>query len=35
MLPKLKTKGSHRVHPDYLRYHREWWEKRGMSEQGS
>ncbi|MGW3308914.1 YDG/SRA domain-containing protein [Streptomyces sp. NPDC001073] len=29
MLPKLKTKRSHRVHPDYLRYHREWWEKRG------
>ncbi|MER7928864.1 YDG/SRA domain-containing protein [Streptomyces sp. NPDC096057] len=35
MLPKLTTKGSHRVHPDYLRYHREWWEKRGISEQGS
>ncbi|MET9967380.1 YDG/SRA domain-containing protein [Streptomyces sp. NPDC006356] len=28
LLPKLKTKGWHRVHPDYIRYHREWWEKR-------
>ncbi|MGW4730429.1 YDG/SRA domain-containing protein [Streptomyces shenzhenensis] len=27
LLPKLKTKGWHRVHPDYIRYHREWWEK--------
>jgi hypothetical protein len=35
MLPKLKTKGSHRVHPDYLRYHREWWEKRETPGQGS
>ncbi|MFJ9627594.1 YDG/SRA domain-containing protein [Streptomyces sp. NPDC101175] len=35
MLPKLKTKRSHRVHPDYLRYHREWWEGRGASGQGS
>ncbi|MGW2617341.1 YDG/SRA domain-containing protein [Streptomyces sp. NPDC001500] len=29
MLPKLRTKGWHRVHPDYVRYHREWWENRG------
>lgn len=29
LLPKLKTKGWHRVHPEYIRYHREWWEKRG------
>lgn len=29
LLPKLETKGWHRVHPDYLRYHREWWEQRG------
>jgi hypothetical protein len=28
LLPKLKTKSWHRVHPDYIRYHREWWEKR-------
>jgi hypothetical protein len=35
MLPKLKIKRSHRVHPDYLRYHREWWEKRGTRGQGS
>ncbi|WP_405840458.1 YDG/SRA domain-containing protein [Streptomyces sp. NBC_01518] len=35
MLPKLKIKRSHRVHPDYLRYHREWWEKRGTRGQES
>ncbi|MCQ9135126.1 YDG/SRA domain-containing protein [Streptomyces hilarionis] len=29
MLPMLRTKGWHRVHPDYLRYHREWWASRG------
>ncbi|MEU5278857.1 YDG/SRA domain-containing protein [Streptomyces asoensis] len=29
MLPKLRTKGWHRVHPDYIRYHREWWKNRG------
>lgn len=28
LLPKLNTKGWHRVHPDYVRYHREWWEGR-------
>ncbi|MFJ5773579.1 YDG/SRA domain-containing protein [Streptomyces sp. NPDC093094] len=25
LLPKLRTKGWHRVHPDYVHYHREWW----------
>ncbi|MFD7935467.1 YDG/SRA domain-containing protein [Streptomyces sp. NPDC059755] len=34
MLPKLKTKGWHRVHPDYIRYHREWWEGRRNLDQG-
>lgn len=27
VLPKLKTKGWHKVHPDYIRDHREWWER--------
>ncbi|MGQ4329613.1 YDG/SRA domain-containing protein [Streptomyces hayashii] len=35
MLPKLRTKGWHRVHPDYLRYHRSWWANRGTSHQDS
>ncbi|MFI5871945.1 YDG/SRA domain-containing protein [Streptomyces sp. NPDC051445] len=34
MLPMLKTKGWHRVHPDYIRYHREWWQSRGNRGQG-
>ncbi|MDX2936927.1 YDG/SRA domain-containing protein [Streptomyces ipomoeae] len=35
LLPKLKTKSWHRVHPDYIRYHREWWESRAVGGQGS
>ncbi|MGQ4387859.1 YDG/SRA domain-containing protein [Streptomyces sp. SAS_270] len=27
VLPRLLMKGQHRVHPDYVRYHRAWWEK--------
>lgn len=27
LLPKLEMKGWHKVHPDYIRYHREWWTK--------
>ncbi|MFE9607057.1 YDG/SRA domain-containing protein [Streptomyces sp. NPDC006012] len=25
ILPKLKRHRKHKVHPDYIRYHREWW----------
>ncbi|WP_329276365.1 YDG/SRA domain-containing protein [Streptomyces sp. NBC_01451] len=35
LLSKLKTKGRHRVHPDYIRYHREWWEQRAARGQES
>ncbi|SHI21723.1 Predicted restriction endonuclease [Streptomyces sp. 3214.6] len=35
ILPKLRTKGWHRVHPEYIRYHREWWESRGNLGQNS
>ncbi|MPY59156.1 YDG/SRA domain-containing protein [Streptomyces spongiae] len=27
LLPKLEMKGWHKVHPDYISYHREWWTK--------
>jgi len=33
VLPKLRMKGWHKVHPDYIRYHREWWEKEASPSQ--
>ena len=29
VLPKLRMKAQHRVHLDYVRYHRDWWQKKG------
>ncbi|MEW1869038.1 MULTISPECIES: YDG/SRA domain-containing protein [Streptomyces] len=34
LLPKLTVRDSHRVHPEYLRYHRKYWEQKA-SGQGS
>ncbi|MEU6889466.1 YDG/SRA domain-containing protein [Streptomyces viridosporus] len=32
LLPKLTVKESHRVHQEYLRYHRRYWERRAPDE---
>ncbi|WP_309061430.1 YDG/SRA domain-containing protein [Streptomyces sp.] len=32
LLPKLTVKDGHRVHPEYLRYHRRYWEQKAPGE---
>ncbi|MEW2076616.1 YDG/SRA domain-containing protein [Streptomyces sp. NPDC012403] len=32
LLPKLTVRDSHRVHPEYLRYHRRYWEQRASDQ---
>ncbi|MFC8368483.1 YDG/SRA domain-containing protein [Streptomyces sp. NPDC057239] len=33
LLPKLTMRDSHRVHPEYLRYHRKYWEQRASDQE--
>ncbi|MFJ7135668.1 HNH endonuclease [Streptomyces fungicidicus] len=32
LLQKLAVRDGHRIHPEYLRYHRKYWEQRGAGE---